>query len=95
MGKKHGRVRPFPAILPTPVITATYSRTRLSSSSLAILLSLLVFIGAIVTWDKIKRRQGKEKRKRWSNTFDKCMWTISTNRKSMSAAGAQAAIPPP
>ena len=58
----------------------------------AVLFPLLVVIGAILTWVRFKRRQGREKRKRWSEMVDKRMSTISTDWKSMSAAGAQAAI---
>ena len=54
----------------------------------------LLIIAAIATtvYIRIKRKKGKEQRKRWSEAVDKRMSTISTDWKSISAAGAQAAI---
>jgi len=67
----------------------TASSSSPAGCAAAVLLHFLVVIGSIMTWDKIKRHQGKEKRRRWSETVDKCMQT-----GKMSAAGAQAAIWP-
>ncbi|KAH7925789.1 hypothetical protein BV22DRAFT_1128740 [Leucogyrophana mollusca] len=53
----------------------------------------LLFIGlGIAAYLKMKRAKGKEKRRRFSEAVDKRMSTISTDWKSMSAAGASAAI---
>lgn len=58
----------------------------------AVIVPLLVVILGILAWFKISRQKGKEKRKVWSEAVDKRMSTISTDWKSMSAAGANAAI---
>src|SRR6266576_3979052 len=60
------RSRPYSAPSGSVPAAADMSLNAASSSSLAVLLPLLVFIGAIVTWDKIKQPQlqGKEKRNR-------------------------------
>ncbi|EGN97670.1 hypothetical protein SERLA73DRAFT_184470 [Serpula lacrymans var. lacrymans S7.3] len=53
----------------------------------------LIFIGlGIAAYLKMSRSKGKEKRRRFSEAIDKRMSTISTDWKSMSAAGASAAI---
>ncbi|KAI0259457.1 hypothetical protein BC834DRAFT_926228 [Gloeopeniophorella convolvens] len=54
----------------------------------------LLFIAFLISaaYIKIKRGRGKEKRKQWTEAVDKRMSTISTDWKSVSAAGAQAAI---
>jgi len=58
-----------------------------------VLVPLLIIIGAsIYVWIRYKRTKGKENRKRWSEAVDKRMSTISTDWKSISAAGASAAI---
>lgn len=58
-----------------------------------VLIPLLIIIGAsIYAWMRYKRDKGKEDRKRWSEAVDKRMSTISTDWKSISAAGASAAI---
>ncbi|KAF8327860.1 hypothetical protein F5887DRAFT_924580 [Amanita rubescens] len=58
---------PFMSPLPTgPVITATYFAPSGSgahaetAAAVLLLLPLLVVVGTIVIWDKIKRHQGKE-----------------------------------
>ena len=58
-----------------------------------VLVPLLILIGAAVyAWLRYNRIKGKESRKRWSEAVDKRMSTISTDWKSISAAGASAAI---
>ncbi|OAX33302.1 hypothetical protein K503DRAFT_748909 [Rhizopogon vinicolor AM-OR11-026] len=53
----------------------------------------LLFIGlAIAAYFKLNRAKTKEKSRRFSEAIDKRMSTISTDWKSISAAGAQAAI---
>ncbi|CAL1702921.1 unnamed protein product [Somion occarium] len=59
----------------------------------AVLIPLLVVIALIVgAYIKINRKKGKEHRKQWSEAIDKRMSTISADWKSISPAGAQAAI---
>ncbi|KAI0049134.1 hypothetical protein FA95DRAFT_1604665 [Auriscalpium vulgare] len=59
----------------------------------AVLMPLLFVIALIVgAYLKIKRERNKEKRKRWSEAIDKRMSTISTDWKSITPAGASAAI---
>ena len=59
----------------------------------AVLIPLLSIIGLIVAaYIRINRQKGKEKRKRFSEMVDKRMSTISTDWKSLSGAGANAAI---
>ncbi|THH14065.1 hypothetical protein EW146_g6226 [Bondarzewia mesenterica] len=59
----------------------------------AVIIPLLVIIALIAAaYFKLSRARGKEKRKRWSEAVDKRMSTISTDWKSISAAGASAAI---
>lgn len=53
---------------------------------------LFIFGAAIYAWLKYKRNKGKEDRRRWSEAVDKRMSTISSDWKSISAAGASAAI---
>ena len=58
-----------------------------------VLFPLLIIIGASVyAWIRYRRNKGKEDRKRWNEAVDKRMSTISTDWKSISAAGASAAI---
>lgn len=59
----------------------------------AVLVPLLVIIALVVgAYIKINRAKGKEQRKQWTESVDKRMSTISTDWKSMSPAGASAAI---
>ncbi|PPQ97829.1 hypothetical protein CVT26_012930 [Gymnopilus dilepis] len=59
----------------------------------AALLPLLFIIGlCVAAYLKFKRAKGREKRKQWAEAVDKRMSTISTDWKSVSAAGANAAI---
>ncbi|KAI0071458.1 hypothetical protein K474DRAFT_1687073 [Panus rudis PR-1116 ss-1] len=59
----------------------------------AVLIPLLVIIALIVgAYIKIKRSRAKEHRKEWKEAVDKRMSTISADWKSISAAGATAAI---
>ncbi|KAI0067210.1 hypothetical protein BV25DRAFT_1911876 [Artomyces pyxidatus] len=66
------------------------SSGKVAAAVIMPLLLLAFLIGA--AYLKIKRDRGKEKRKRWSEAVDKRMSTISTDWKSLSAAGANAAI---
>ncbi|KAG7448007.1 uncharacterized protein BT62DRAFT_986106 [Guyanagaster necrorhizus] len=53
----------------------------------------LLFVGlCVAAWIKWQRMKGQEKRKRFSEAVDKRMSTISQDWKSLSAAGASAAI---
>ncbi|KIJ62455.1 hypothetical protein HYDPIDRAFT_94457 [Hydnomerulius pinastri MD-312] len=79
--------------------TVTYVNNFPTNSSLskgkiaAGVLIPLLFIGlGIAAYLKISRARGQDKRKRFSEAVDKRMSTISTEWKSMSAAGASAAI---
>ncbi|CDO72000.1 hypothetical protein BN946_scf184943.g35 [Trametes cinnabarina] len=59
----------------------------------AVLIPMLLLIGlGVAIYIKIARTKGKEKRKRFSQAVDKRMSTISTDWKSMTPAGANAAI---
>ncbi|KAI0367124.1 hypothetical protein BV20DRAFT_584984 [Pilatotrama ljubarskyi] len=59
----------------------------------AVLVPILFLIGLCVgAYIKLSRAKGKEKRKRFSQAVDKRMSTISTDWKSMTGAGANAAI---
>ena len=59
----------------------------------AVIVPLLVIIALVVgAYIEISRSKGKEQRKQWTEAVDKRMSTISTDWKSMSAAGATAAI---
>ncbi|EPQ52927.1 hypothetical protein GLOTRDRAFT_117105 [Gloeophyllum trabeum ATCC 11539] len=58
----------------------------------AVIFPLLVVALGVAAYIKFSRERGKEKRKRWSEAVDKRMSTISTDWKSISAAGATAAI---
>ena len=59
----------------------------------AVIIPLLLVIAlAVAAYIKISRAKGKEKRKRFSQMVDKRMSTISTDWKSLSGAGANAAI---
>ncbi|KAJ3509434.1 hypothetical protein NLJ89_g5223 [Agrocybe chaxingu] len=58
----------------------------------AVILPLL-FVGLCIgAFIKMKRARGQERRKEWAEKIDKRMSTISTDWKSVSAAGANAAI---
>lgn len=58
----------------------------------AILTILVVVALCVAAYVKFKRAKGKMERKRWTEAVDKRMSTISTDWKSVSAAGANAAI---
>ena len=69
------------------------SSTSKGKIAAGVLIPLLIIIGASVyAWLRYRRNKGKEDRKRWSEAVDKRMSTISTDWKSISAAGASAAI---
>ncbi|KAI0824357.1 hypothetical protein BC628DRAFT_1322877 [Trametes gibbosa] len=63
----------------------------LVAAAVLIPLLLLTALG-VAAYIKISRAKGKEKRKRYSVAVDKRMSTISTDWKSMTGAGANAAI---
>lgn len=58
----------------------------------AVILPLLFVALCIAAWLRFNRAKSTEKSKRWSEAIDKRMSTISTDWKSMSPAGANAAI---
>ena len=61
--------------------------------AVAVIIPLMFIVALIVAaYFKISRERGREKRKRWSEAVDKRMSTISTDWRSISAAGASAAI---
>lgn len=71
------------------------AHTGLSGGKIAaaVIMPLLVVAAiAVAYWIWKKRVKGKQQRKRWSEAVDKRMSTISTDWKSVSAAGAKAAI---
>ena len=61
-------------------------------TAVAVLFTLIFLALIIVGYIKWKRRKEHQKRKAWTEKIDKRMSTISTDWKSVSAAGAQAAI---
>jgi hypothetical protein len=70
-----------------------HSSSSKGKTAAGVLIPLLIIIGASVyAWLRYKRNKGREDRKRWSEAVDKRMSTISTDWKSISAAGASAAI---
>ena len=69
------------------------SKSALSSRTAAgVLVPLLLIALAVFAYIAWKRRKEQHKRKAWTEKIDKRMSTISTEWKSVSAAGAQAAI---
>lgn len=58
----------------------------------AVIVPLLFVLLCVGAYLKMQRSKGREKRKRWSEAVDKRMSTISTDWKSISGAGANAAI---
>jgi len=58
----------------------------------AILIPLLFIMLCVGAYIKMKRSRNKDKRKKWTEAVDKRMSTISADWKSVSAAGANAAI---
>ncbi|KAF8628775.1 hypothetical protein AX15_003731 [Amanita polypyramis BW_CC] len=90
----HGKV---PAAADTSLEDGTAAAAANAKSShgkiaAGVLIPLLLLIAGVVAYIRFQRRRGREKRKRWSEMVDKRMSTISTDWKSISAAGAQAAI---
>ncbi|KAF8063160.1 hypothetical protein FPV67DRAFT_1672199 [Lyophyllum atratum] len=81
---------------PNNPITESSSGTTKSLSggktAAAVLLPLLIVALALFLYFRHQRRKASTKSKRFSQAIDKRMSTISTDWKSMSAAGAQAAI---
>lgn len=72
--------------------TSTSKGLAPGKTAAAVLMPLLVVFLAIGVYFKMQRAKGREKRKRWSEAVDKRMSTISGDWKSVSAAGATAAI---
>ncbi|OCH86291.1 hypothetical protein OBBRIDRAFT_738274 [Obba rivulosa] len=63
------------------------------ATAAAVLIPLLLVIGiGAYFWIKRSRAKGRDTRKRWSEAVDKRMSTISTDWKSVTPAGATAAI---
>ncbi|KAH9475110.1 hypothetical protein JR316_0012221 [Psilocybe cubensis] len=58
----------------------------------AVILPLLFIALCVAAYIKMKRARNREKRKQWTEKVDKRMSTISTDWKSVSGAGANAAI---
>jgi hypothetical protein len=58
----------------------------------AVIFTLLFFALCIAGYIKYRRIKGKQERKRWTEAVDKRMSTISSDWKSVSVAGANAAI---
>jgi len=58
----------------------------------AVFFSLVLVLLCVGLYIKLKRTKGLEKRKAWTEAIDKRMSTISTDWKSVSGAGANAAI---
>lgn len=90
---------PADADLNSPSYTVTNVNNFPTNSSLSkgkiaagILVPLFFIALGIYVYIKIKRSKGKEKRKRFSEAVDKRMSTISSDWKSITAAGATAAI---
>ncbi|KAJ7599246.1 hypothetical protein C8J56DRAFT_815633 [Mycena floridula] len=70
------------------------SSSHLSKGKIAaaVIMPLLLVVACIALWLKFSRAKGEAKRKEWAEAVDKRMSTISTDWKSMSGAGANAAI---
>lgn len=70
-----------------------HSSTSKGKIAAGVLIPLLIVVCvSIYAWINYKRNKGREDRKRWTEAVDKRMSTISTDWKSISAAGASAAI---
>ena len=73
-------------------LSSASSSLSAGKKAAAVLLTLL-FVGlGIAGYIKYKRYKGMKERKRWTEAVDKRMSTISTDWKSVSVAGANAAI---
>jgi hypothetical protein len=70
----------------------THKSIAPGKTAAAVIMPLLIVALVIGLYIKMVRARGIEKRKRWSEALDKRMSTISTDWKSMSGAGANAAI---
>lgn len=68
----------------------TLSKGKVAAAVLMPILLVLALVSA--AYIKMSRAKGRDDRKRWSEAVDKRMSTISTDWKSISAAGASAAI---
>lgn len=66
------------------------SKGAVAAAVILPLLAIAALIGA--AYIKLSRAKGKDKRKQWSEQIDKRMSTISTDWKSVTPAGAAAAI---
>ena len=78
----------------TPVNDLANQKKRKISGKAAagVLVPLLIIIIGIVVYIKFKRTRTSQKRRAWTEKVDQRMSTISTDWKSVSAAGATAAI---
>ncbi|KIP04644.1 hypothetical protein PHLGIDRAFT_25494 [Phlebiopsis gigantea 11061_1 CR5-6] len=73
-----------------PKTTQSLSKGKVAAAVIMPLLIVAAIIAGV--YIKISRQKGREKRKRWSEVVDKRMSTISTDWKSVTPAGASAAI---
>ena len=73
-----------------PSTTHSLAKGKIAAAVIMPLLVVAAIIAAV--YIRISRQKGKEKRKRWSEVVDKRMSTISTDWKSVTPAGASAAI---
>jgi len=76
------------------IVSGAASTSQLSKGKIAaaVIMPLLAIIFGTIVWLYFSRKKGFTKRKEWSENVDKRMSTISADWKSMSAAGANAAI---
>ncbi|TFK17316.1 hypothetical protein FA15DRAFT_574923, partial [Coprinopsis marcescibilis] len=75
------------------ILAAEQAKGMTPGKTAAAVLVPLIFIALLALgYFKWKRSRGKDKRKNWAEAVDKRMSTISADWKSVSVAGAQAAI---
>lgn len=74
------------------VVNGAAPQMNSGKTAAAVILPLLFIALCIGAYIKLKRKKGIQKRKRWTEAVDKRMSTISTDWKSVSGAGANAAI---
>jgi len=87
-----GSSTPDSAITQVDNFSATKKALAPGKTAAAVIMTLLLVGLLIASYFKLSRAKGKAERKRWTEAIDKRMSTISTDWKSMSAAGASAAI---
>jgi hypothetical protein len=78
----------------TKVNNFSAAKTALApgKTAAAVLMPLLFLALIVAAYFRVSRARGKAERRRWSQAVDRRMSTISTDWKSLSAAGASAAI---